>query len=123
MKERLYIPHPIVVKYKYKNPISTEDAYMFIDDFKIGFDDELDIICNAVYVLPIEFGRVTEVTEEEDDYLEKEKIDHKHMCYHIMRYGSMEEEDVIFKKLDEEMKRHLKPLLIWAKVDEEIKRQ
>lgn len=60
--------------------------------------------------MSIEFDRVTGVTEEEDDYLAKEIIDHKHMCYYVMRYSGMEEEGLVFKKPDEEMKRHLKPL-------------
>lgn len=35
-----------------------------------------------------------------------------------MSSGDMEEEDVVFKKLDEAMKKHLKPFFVLAKVDE-----
>lgn len=41
---------------------------MLTNDFEIESDDEFDIRCN-VYVLPIKFDIVTEVTDDGDDYL------------------------------------------------------
>lgn len=40
---------------------------MLTDNFEVGFDDELNIICNVVFVLPIEFNKVNEVIEEVED--------------------------------------------------------
>lgn len=71
MVERKFPPQPTVVKSKDKDPISTEDNYMITQNFEIGFDGELDIIWNVVFVLHIKSNMITEVTEEEDDFLAK----------------------------------------------------
>lgn len=94
-----------------------EDDDMHTDNFDSGLKGELDIICNIVFVLPIEFDQITEVTEEEDDCFVEEIENHKPICYHIMNNGCLEEEKFIFDRPNEEMKQHIKPLFIWAKVD------
>ena len=71
MVERIFPPQPTVVKSNDKDPISTEDNYMITQNFEIGFDGELDIIWNVVSVLRIKSDMITEVTEEEDDFLAK----------------------------------------------------
>src|ERR1044072_9231265 len=71
LKERIFPPIPLVTKSKDKKPVSTEDDDILIDNCDSGFDDELDIICNVVSVLPIEFDKVSEVTEDEESCVVK----------------------------------------------------
>lgn len=95
----------------------TEDDDMLTDNFEYGLEDELDIICNVVSILLIEFDTITEVTEEENDYVVEEIEKHNPLCYYIINNGCVEEENVVFDMPDEGMKQYLKPLFKWAKVD------
>ena len=61
---------------------------------------------------------IFDVMEEEDDSSTKEAECPKPLCYYVMNDGQVTEQNVVFKKPDEEMKRHLKPLYIWAKVED-----
>lgn len=107
----------IVIKSKDNDLISTKDNDMLTNNFETGFNDKLDIICNVVTILPIEFERATEVTEEDDVCLSKEITDHQPMCYYIISNGGVKEENDIFMKPDEDMKKHLKSLFIQVKVN------
>lgn len=82
-----------MVDSKDKNPISTEYDDMFINNFETRFDDEINVICNVVSILRIEFDKVIEVTEEEDDFLTIEITYHKPLCYYIMSNGGVEEDN------------------------------
>lgn len=63
MAKRISIPQPVVVKPKEKGPFSNEDDDMLTNDFEIESDDEFDIICNFVFILPIELDIMNEVSE------------------------------------------------------------
>lgn len=67
MKERLFLPFPAIVKPNGKDSMQHEDNEILTDNLNSGSEGELDIICNMVFVLPIEFDHITKVTKEEDD--------------------------------------------------------
>lgn len=43
-----------------------DDKEMASNEFDSGSEDDLDIICNMIFVVPLEYNTITEVTEEED---------------------------------------------------------
>lgn len=45
--------------------IICEDEEMASNDFESGLEHELDIICNMIYMLLLEYDTVTKVTEDE----------------------------------------------------------
>lgn len=117
IRERLFPLCPLVVKPKGTKDMHHENDNMLTDKFDSGSEGELDIICNMISFLPIEFSQITEVTEEEDECLATEKENHKPLWYYVMNNRCVEEENAIFERPHEGMRQHLKPLFIWAKVD------
>lgn len=73
-------------------------------------------IYNIVLVLPIEYDCVTKV-EDTMEYDNDEVDKHKHVCYFVMNNGCIEEQNTFFKRPNESMKSHLKPLFIGAQVE------
>lgn len=55
MKEILFPSFPPVLKPKGRNFMPTEDDKMLYDNVDYMSEDELDILCNVVFILPIEF--------------------------------------------------------------------
>jgi hypothetical protein len=51
-----------------------------------GSDPSLDIVCNVVSVLPVEYDVPSEVNEVEIDCTEEMAI-HKPLCYYVMNNG------------------------------------
>lgn len=39
---------------------------MASNDFDSGLKDDMDIICNVIFMLPLEYDTITKVTKEED---------------------------------------------------------
>lgn len=76
----------------------------------------LGIVCNMVYVLPVEYNFETKVeglpTSEE---VEMDK--YKSIFYYIMNNGYVKEHNVFFERPDYGMKSHFKPLFIRAKIE------
>lgn len=86
------------------------------DNFDSGSEDDFDVICTMVYVLPKEYDFVKKVFELED--CEEEEIDkHKPVCYFVMDNRCIEEHKSFFERPQEGMKSHMKPLfsyyLLW----------
>lgn len=73
---------------------------MATNNFDFGSEEELDIICNRISMLSIDFDQVTKVSEEEDNRLAKELANHKPMCYYMMNNDSIEKDKVAFKRPD-----------------------
>lgn len=92
-----------------------EDVDMEIDKFNLGSEPKLDIICNMIFVFPLEYDTVTKVSEEEG--LKEELDTHKPLCYHMMNDNSVNEDCAIFERPCVAMQQHLKPLYIRAKVN------
>lgn len=80
-----------------------EDEDMEIGDFNSGSEDELDIICNMIYVLPIEFIQVTKVIEEDDSGLAEELANQKPLCYYMVNNGLIDEDKATFEWPDYNM--------------------
>lgn len=78
--------------------------------------EELDIICNLISVLPMEYDHVPKVAKYESG-LAEELANHKHLCYYLMKNGAINEDKAIFERPDYGMQQHLKPLFIWVKVE------
>lgn len=76
--------------------MKNKDDDMLTDDFDSGLEGELDIICNMIFVLPIEFDQINEVIKEEDDYFAAKMENHMPLCYYVMNNGCIEEEISIF---------------------------
>ena len=79
-------------------------------------EPSLDIVCNVVSILPVEYDVTSEVNEVETDFTE-EMANHKSLCYFVMNNGCVENQYAIFKKPDFPMTHHLKPLFIQAKIN------
>lgn len=92
---------------------------MVTSNFDSGSEDDFDVICNIVSVLPRECDCIIEVTELVDCG-EEEKAKHKPMCNFMMNNGCIEEKNAFFERPGEGMKSHLKPLFIRDKVDNTI---
>lgn len=100
MKERLFPPFPTIVKPKGNDTMKNEDDDMLTDNFDSRSECELDMICNMVSVIHIEFNQITEVTEADDDYVSEELANHKPLYYYVMNNGCVEEENSIFGRPD-----------------------
>lgn len=81
-----------------------------------GSDPSLDIVCNVVSILPVEYDVRSEINEVESDFVD-EMATHKPLCYYVMNNGCVEEQHAVFEKPDTSMKLHLKPLFIQAKIN------
>ena len=68
-------------------------------------------------ILPEEYDRVLEVSENEEDFTSDEADDEKPLCYYVMNSSIVEEQKVVFEKPSPGMVYHLKLLFIRAKVD------
>lgn len=95
-----------------KDSILQVDDEMVIDNFDFGSEVGFNIICNVVFVLPIEFDCVTEVTKTNNEYFVEEMENHKPVSYYIMNNDFVEEQQAMFERLDAGMMNHLKPMFI-----------
>src|ERR1044072_9407940 len=118
MAERLFLLLPPIIEGNEKAPESNEDDNMLTDNFDSGSEEDLNIICNVVSIMPAEFDKVSEVTEDEYDTATKESKDNMPICYYVRNEGEVIETEAVFKRPTETMKSHLKPLYIWAKVED-----
>ena len=79
-------------------------------------EPSLDIVCNVVSILLVEYDDISEVNGVEIDFTE-EMANHKPLCYYVMNDGCVENQHAIFEKPDHNMNHHLKPLFIQAKIN------
>jgi hypothetical protein len=107
--ERIFPPLPAL-----KKDLPKEDKEM-TSNFS-EFDTSLNIVCNVVSVLPVEYNVSSEVDEVERDFT-KEMAIHKPLCYYVMNSGCVEDQHGVFKRPDVSMTHHLKPLFIQAKIN------
>jgi len=107
-KERLSLP---LVK---EDPNEDDELGSEYMDLEPNFD----VICNVVYILPTEYGMVSEVDDSEEEFDPKNMDEYKPMCYFVTNDGSENNRKAIFDQPHDSMKNHLKPLFIQAKVDE-----
>lgn len=117
MRDIVFPLFPAIVKPNGKDPLSNEDVKMLTENFDSGSENDFDVICNVVYDLPVEFNRITEVTKGEDNELVEVIIKHKRLCYFVINSNCIYEDKAIIQRPDLGMKQHLKPLFIWAKVE------
>ncbi|XP_039686971.1 uncharacterized protein [Medicago truncatula] len=68
-----------------------------------GSDPSLDIVCNVVSILPVEYDVQSEINEVESDFVDEMAI-HKPLCYYVMNNGCVEEQHAVFEKPDTSMK-------------------
>lgn len=117
MRERIFPPFLVMVKPNDKDPFPNEDNEMLTDNFDCGLENDFYFISNVIYILPIEFDRTTEVTKEEDNGLAEELEKLKLLCYYVLNNKSMDDDKAIFKRNDLGMHQDLKPLFIWANIE------
>jgi len=60
-------------------------------------EPSLDIMCNVVSVLPVEYDVPSEIDEVESDFTE-EMAHHKPLCYYVMNNGCVKNQHVVFEK-------------------------
>lgn len=70
VKQMLFPPLTQVVKNKHKVSVGSDEE-MARNDFDYGLEDELDIICNMISVLPLEYDTIIKATKEEYELDEK----------------------------------------------------
>lgn len=92
----------------------TTDDDMLTYDFYSGDESSLNINCNMVSMLPLEYDQVAEV-EEAEEVDEVEMARHVPVCYYVMNNGRVKEQNALFERPDEGMRSHLKPLFIRGK--------
>lgn len=63
----------------------------------------------VVSMIPIEHDVISEVTEDEEDFI-KEMTAHQPKCYYVMDNGCVEGQQAMFERPDHHMQHHLKPL-------------
>ena len=102
-------------------PLSTikKDLPREDEEMTSNFSDSepnLDIVCNVVSILPVEYDFTSEVNEVETDFTE-EMANHKPLCYYVMNNGCVENQHAIFEKPYFPMTYHPKPLFIQAKIN------
>jgi hypothetical protein len=107
--ERIFLPLSTL-----KEDLPKEDEEM-TSNFSES-DPSLDIVCNVVSVLPVEYDVPSEANEVESDFTEEMAI-HKPLCYYIMNNGCVEDQHAVFERPDISMMHHLKPLFIQAKIN------
>lgn len=117
MKHILVSPFPPVEKSKEKKATHDQDEDLAIDDFNSGSEPKLDIICNMISILPIEYDTTTKENKEEGNGLAEELAKHKPLCYYVIKDVCVDEEKAVFERLDMEMQQHFKPLFIKSKVE------
>lgn len=101
-------------KDKSERPTTNDD--MLTGNFDTGSEPSLDINCNVVSILPVEYDQVMKI-EEYEETTEEEMTKHRPVCYYIMSNGCIKEYNVVFERPDKAMKNHLKPLFIRGKVE------
>lgn len=76
---------------------------MLTYDFNSGSESTLDINCNIVSMLPIEYDQVMGAKETgEADEVEMAK--HRLLCYYIMNNACVEEKNAFFEQPNEGIK-------------------
>jgi len=107
--ERIFLPLPTL-----KKDLPKEDEEM-TSNFSES-DLSLDIVCNVVSVLPVEYDVPSEVNEVERDFIDEMAI-HKPLCYYVMINGCVEDQHAMFEGPEVSMRLHLKPLFMQAKIN------
>ena len=102
-------------------PLSTimKDPPREDEEMTSNFSDSghsLDIICNFVSILPVEYDVTSEINDVEIDFTE-EMANHKPLCYYVMKDGCIENQHAIFEKPGYTMNHHLNPIFIQAKIN------
>lgn len=87
------------------------------DDFNSESEASLNILVNVVLILPQEYKCVTEVEGSGDNADAEEMALHQPRCYFVLNDGAAESQEAVFERPTMNMKNHLKPLLIRAKVE------
>lgn len=87
------ITHKRGERKKYK---AFEDDDMETNNFDSGSEPKLDIICNMISMLPLEYDTITTVFEEEG--LDEELSSYKPMCYYVMNESSFNKGRAIFER-------------------------
>ena len=85
------------------------DDYDYGEDFIINY--------GIVSILPIEFDRVSEVSENEDDFTFDEADNEKPLCYYVINSGVVEEQKDVFEKPSPGILYYLKLLFIRENID------
>lgn len=64
---------------------------MVEDNFDLGSEDDLHINCDIVSVFPTRYDRVPKASEAEEDYVQDEAANQKHVYYYVMKNSVVEE--------------------------------
>lgn len=105
MKDMNFTLLPAIVKPNGKEYLLKEDDEMLIEIFDSGSENNFDVICNVVSMLPIEYNTITKVKEEENEVAE-ESANHKPLCDYVMNNSCVDEDKAIFERLDLVMQQH-----------------
>ena len=90
---------------------------MYDDTHDDTYGEDFVVNCGIVSILPAEYDMVSEVSEQEEDFVPNETTEDKPLCYYVMNNGVVEEQKSMFERPSPGMMYHLKPLFIKAKVD------
>lgn len=90
---------------------------MVDDNFDDELEDDLHINCNIISIFPMEYNRVSKVSEAEEDYVQDKAANQKPLFYYVMNNDIVKEQQAIIERPDPGMMYHLKPLFIRVMVD------
>lgn len=79
---------------------------MVEDNFDKESEDDLQINCGIISVPPVEYDRLSEVLEAEEDFVQHQEDNQKPLCYYIMNDGMVEEQHDVFERPDPGMMYH-----------------
>jgi hypothetical protein len=71
-------------------------------------EQEFDVLCNVVSILPAQYDVISKVEENEEEFDTKNMANHKPVCYYVMNNGCVEEQQAMFEKPNGSMQSLLK---------------
>lgn len=78
---KFFSPKTSQSKGKAKEEVPSKKSKLVTDSFDSGSEDDFDVLCNVVFVLPKEYDCVTKVVEP-DDCEEEEMAKHKDVLFY-----------------------------------------
>lgn len=94
---KLFSPKTSQSKEKVKEKVPSKEDELVTNIFDFGPEDDFDVLCNMVSILPREYDCVIEVVEPED-CKEEEMARHKLVCYFVMKNGCIQEQNSFFER-------------------------
>nr|KYP38616.1 Retrovirus-related Pol polyprotein from transposon opus [Cajanus cajan] len=113
---------PVPQKGESSQKFMEDDEDMITDCFESGFDDSLEDVCGIVSILPSEYvGAMKSINEQEDihreDFFDDPSYESKIVWVNQISRVILKFNSAVFDSPTEDMKAHLKPLLLTLMIE------